>query len=66
MAISNANIWTQARPTERALRTHVPRQAQLAAIKRFFGCAFAILATAGLLAGIGALKLAIVLSRFNY
>jgi hypothetical protein len=66
MAVSNANTWSHARSREHAARAHVPRKIQRAAIRRFCMVALAVLATAGVLAGIGALKLAIVLSRFNY
>jgi hypothetical protein len=66
MAISNANSWSHPRVPERAARSHLPRQTQLAAIRRFFGCALAILLACSALAAIGALKAAAVLSHFNY
>jgi hypothetical protein len=66
MAISNANTWSHARAPERAVRTHVPRQAQLAAIKRFLGCALAILMACSALAAVGALKATVYLSHFNH
>jgi hypothetical protein len=66
MAISNANTWSHARASEHAGRVHLPRQVQIAAIKRFFGCALAILLACSALAAVGALKAAVVLSHFNY
>ncbi len=66
MAVSNVNAWSHARSHEHGTRTHVPRQAQMAAIRRYCLCALAILATVSVLAGIGALKAAVVLSHFNY
>jgi hypothetical protein len=66
MAVSNANIWVHARVTENTTRTHLPRQVQLAAIKRFFGCALAILMACSALAALGALKATVYLSHFNH
>ena len=67
MAISNADIWLHARAAENASkRIHLPRQTQMAAIKRFFGCALAILLACSALAAIGALKAAVFLPYANY
>ena len=66
MAVSNANIWLHARAAENTTRTHLPRQIQLAAIKRFFGCALAILMACSALATVGALKATVYLSHFNH
>jgi hypothetical protein len=66
MATSNASIWLHARDADNAARTHAPQRAHLAAIKRFFGCALAILLACSALAAAGALKAAVFLSHFNY
>jgi hypothetical protein len=66
MAVSNANIWLHDRTAETATRTHLPRQVQLAAIKRFFGCALSILMACSALAAVGALKATVYLSHFNH
>jgi hypothetical protein len=62
----NADIWLHARGAKNTARTHTPQRAHLAAIKRFFGCALAILVACSALAAVGALKAAVFLSHFNY
>jgi hypothetical protein len=66
MAVSNADIWLHAKATQNTTPTHLPRQVQLAAIKRFFGCALAILMACSALAAVGALKATVYLSHFNH
>lgn len=66
MAVSNANIWLHARVTENTTRTCLPRQVQLAAIKRFLGCALAILMACSALTAVGTLKATVYLSHFNH
>ena len=60
-----ADIWLHARGAENAVPTHTLQRAHLAAIKRFFGCALAILLACSALAAVGGLKAAVYLAHFT-